>query len=96
MKDKNLNSEIETLSLRWELLNDCHTMKDKNLNSEIETYRSYISLSLNHVPTMKDKNLNSEIETPIAFQIENTASSSMKDKNLNSEIETSPWHSWQV
>ena len=62
MKDKNLNSEIETGRGMFIVFPPILTMKDKNLNSEIET-RVLPPKDPSRPTPMKDKNLNSEIET---------------------------------
>ena len=61
MNYKNLNSEIETISLGQSGQPSVLAMNYKNLNSEIETMSNNASAC--STVTMNYKNLNSEIET---------------------------------
>ena len=61
MNQKNLNYEIETLSML--LVRRCSVaMNQKNLNYEIET-SNVPNIPLRFTPPMNQKNLNYEIET---------------------------------
>ena len=85
-KDKNLNSEIETLTRP--AIAPCHRVLRKTRISILRLKLTVQEPKLTNPDSTKDKNLNSEIETNSFGPSFLPSFSTTKDKNLNSEIET--------